>query len=58
VAVPANRYFVAGAVLFVLSDSLLAINKFYQPLAFAGTLIMLTYCAAQYFIVMGFIKRR
>lgn len=58
VAVPANRHFVAGAVLFVLSDSLLAINKFYQPLAFAGTLIMLTYCAAQYFIVMGFIKRR
>jgi len=55
---PANRYFVAGAVLFVLSDSLLAINKFYQPLAFAGTLIMLTYCAAQYFIVMGFVKRR
>jgi len=58
VTVPANRYFVAGAVLFVISDSLLAINKFYQPLAFAGTLIMLTYCAAQYFIVMGFVKRR
>ncbi len=58
VTVPANRYFVAGAVLFVISDTLLAINKFYQPLAFAGTLIMLTYCAAQYFIVMGFIKKK
>ena len=55
---PSNSYFVAGALLFVLSDSLLAINKFYQPFAFAGTLIMLTYCAAQYYIVMGFIKRR
>lgn len=58
VAVPANRYFILGASLFVLSDSLLAINKFYQPLAFAATLVMLTYCAAQYFIVLGFIKRR
>lgn len=56
--VPSNRYFIAGAMLFVISDSLLAINKFYQPLAFAGTLTMLTYCAAQYFIVRGFIKRR
>jgi uncharacterized membrane protein YhhN len=55
---PSNSYFVAGALLFVLSDSLLAINKFYQPFAFAGTLIMLTYCAAQFYIVMGFIKRR
>ena len=55
---PSNSYFIAGALLFVLSDSLLAINKFYQPFAFAGTLIMLTYCAAQYYIVMGFIKRR
>ena len=55
---PSNSYFVAGALLFVLSDSLLAINKFYQPFVFAGTLIMLTYCAAQYYIVMGFIKRR
>ncbi len=46
--------YVAGAAAFVLSDSLLAINKFYQPFAFAGALIMLTYCAAQYFIVNGF----
>jgi len=55
VIAPANRHFVFGAVLFVFSDSLLAINKFYQPLPFAGILIMLTYCAAQYFIVRGFI---
>lgn len=53
---PANRYFVSGAVLFVLSDSLLAVNKFYNPLPFAGILIMLSYCAAQYFIVTGVIK--
>lgn len=53
---PANILYVAGAAFFVLSDSLLAINKFYQPVAFAGVFIMLTYCAAQYFIVKGFIK--
>jgi uncharacterized membrane protein YhhN len=55
---PANLFYIAGALLFVLSDSLLAMNKFYQPLAYAGVLIMLTYCAAQYFIVCGFIKQQ
>ena len=54
---PANMLYLAGAILFVLSDSLLAINKFYQPFAFAGVLIMLTYCAAQYGIANGFIKQ-
>lgn len=49
--------FVAGAFLFVVSDSLLAINKFYSPFALAGVGIMLTYCAAQYFIVCGYIKQ-
>lgn len=49
--------FVAGALLFVLSDSLLAVNKFHQQFALAGVWIMLTYCAAQYFIVTGFIKQ-
>jgi len=46
----------AGAVLFMLSDSLLAINKFYEPFAFASFFIMLTYIAAQYFIVKGMIE--
>ncbi len=52
---PFNSFFVVGALLFVVSDSLLALNKFYHPFALAGVCIMLTYCAAQYFIVMGFI---
>lgn len=46
----------AGAALFVLSDSVLAINKFYQPFEPAGLVIMLTYGAAQYFIVKGAIE--
>lgn len=50
-------YYLAGAAFFVLSDSLLAINKFYQPFAYAGAFIMITYCAAQYFIVRGYIEQ-
>lgn len=52
----AAQLFTAGAILFVLSDSLLAINKFYQALPYGGIWVMLTYCAAQYCIVNGFIK--
>jgi uncharacterized membrane protein YhhN len=53
----AARLFLSGALLFVLSDSVLAINKFHLPFAAAGAIIMLTYCAAQYNIVCGFIKQ-
>jgi uncharacterized membrane protein YhhN len=54
---PSNVYFVTGALLFVISDSLLSVNKFLNPFPMAGIFIMLTYCAAQFFIVMGFIKK-
>jgi uncharacterized membrane protein YhhN len=53
---PANVYFVAGALCFVISDSLLAINKFVSPFALAGVFIMATYCVAQFCIVKGFTK--
>ena len=52
---PANVNFIAGALLFVVSDSVLAFNKFYQPFSGAGFIIMLTYCAAQFYIVKGFL---
>ena len=39
-----------GAALFVLSDSLLAINKFAHALAFADVAVMLTYWAGQLWI--------
>jgi uncharacterized membrane protein YhhN len=44
-----------GAAFFMLSDSLLAINKFYASLSFAGVLVMTTYIAAIYLIVIGVI---
>lgn len=42
-----------GALLFIASDSMIAINKFVQPLPYASILIMSTYISAQYFIVRG-----
>ncbi|MBK8953186.1 MAG: lysoplasmalogenase [Chitinophagaceae bacterium] len=39
----AGVLFVTGAVLFVISDSILAINKFYKPLWGASAWIMITY---------------
>ncbi|HRG07093.1 MAG TPA: lysoplasmalogenase [Cyclobacteriaceae bacterium] len=46
----------AGAISFMISDSLLAINKFMQPLPLAGLAIMFTYLLAQYLIVEGVLK--
>lgn len=54
VGAAANGYLVAGALLFVLSDSILAISKFLSPFFMSNVLIMLTYCAAQFFIVRGY----
>jgi uncharacterized membrane protein YhhN len=45
-----------GAILFILSDSVLAINKFYQPFQYADIIIMITYAFAQLFLVLGVIK--
>jgi uncharacterized membrane protein YhhN len=45
-----------GAIFFMISDSLLALNKFHKELPFANILIMLTYGLAQYFIVFGIKK--
>jgi len=52
----AGQWMMTGALLFVMSDSVLASNKFYQPFELAGVLIMLTYGFAQLFIVEGAIK--
>lgn len=49
----AGLFMMAGALLFVVSDSVLAINKFYHPFEKAGIIIMLTYGLAQFFIIEG-----
>ncbi len=54
----ARQLLITGALCFVISDTLLAIDKFYKHFPFASILIILTYCLAQYFIVKGFIRIR
>jgi uncharacterized membrane protein YhhN len=49
----AGKLMMLGALLFVASDSLLAINKFYQPFQLAGIFTMFTYGSAQLFITLG-----
>jgi uncharacterized membrane protein YhhN len=48
---------VIGAMLFVISDSLIAVNKFHMKINFAGVMIMITYVTAQYLIVLGCIRQ-
>jgi uncharacterized membrane protein YhhN len=47
---------IAGVILFIISDSLLATGKFIGAFAFQHYLVMLTYMAAQYLIVTGIIS--
>ena len=46
-----------GGTLFVLSDSLLAVNKFAFPIPLADVLVMLTYMLAQWMLVVGFSEK-
>ena len=50
------RWAVLGALIFIISDSLIAINKFVYPLPFEGLLIMSTYYAAQFMLITSLVK--
>lgn len=52
----AGLWMMAGALLFVVSDSALAINKFYQSFETAGLVVMITYGLAQLFLTEGAIR--
>ena len=52
----AATYMITGAILFVISDTLLALNKFYQPFEYAGIFIMVTYGIAQLMIILGTVR--
>lgn len=52
------RLVATGAVLFVLSDSLIAVNRFAHAIPAERFLVMSIYMTAQYFIVQGMIQHR
>lgn len=53
-----RQILISGAIWFVFSDSLLAINKFWEPLPFAATMIRFSYSLAQFLIVAAIIRYR
>ena len=52
------RYVSAGVILFVISDSLIAVNKFAFEVPGERLLVMSTYIAAQFLIVQGLLKHK
>lgn len=52
------QFVLIGAISFIISDSLIAINKFAFPIPLSGLWVMATYIAAQYLIVEGVVLGR
>lgn len=52
-----NGWLFIGAILFILSDSLIALNKFYEPNELYGVSIMITYILAQFLICKAMIVK-
>ena len=53
----ANSWLFLGTIIFIISDSLIALNKFYEPKEFYAISIMLTYIVAQYLICRAIITK-
>jgi len=51
-----NMTLLQGAILFIVSDSMIALNKFHEEQAFYPVTIMLTYIMAQYLIATYMIQ--
>ncbi|TAE32919.1 MAG: lysoplasmalogenase [Cytophagales bacterium] len=50
------QWVLLGAILFVISDSVIALARFAYPFSGASLVIMATYAAAQYLIVVGVVR--
>jgi uncharacterized membrane protein YhhN len=57
-SIGSNNHFliIIGACLFILSDSIIAVNKFLMPVPFSSLWIMTIYYSAQFFIISGSLK--
>ncbi len=51
-------WLLAGAIIFMLSDSMIAINKFLVPISWSKYFIMATYYAGQFLIFSAFLPKR
>lgn len=51
-----SAFAIIGAILFIASDSYLAINKFVMPLPFSHEVIMMTYYSAQILIALSILQ--
>lgn len=47
---------IVGAILFMISDAILALDMFAYSIPYEGAIIMLTYAVAQYFLAYAFIS--
>lgn len=54
----AKPWVVGGAILFMISDSLIAAQRFKTPAPFSDYLIWATYYLAQYGIAIGFLQEK
>ena len=54
----ASQYLIFGAAFFVVSDSLLAINRFYEAQEYYPVIVIITYIIAQYLICKSVIENR
>ena len=52
-----NLWLFVGAIIFIFSDSLIALNKFYEPNDLYGVSIMITYILAQFLICKAMIVK-
>ncbi|HEY9169517.1 MAG TPA: lysoplasmalogenase [Lutibacter sp.] len=52
-----SLWMLIGALVFMVSDSLLAINKFYNPAHILEVFVMITYVLAQYFIYRSMVQK-
>ena len=53
-----NTWVCTGAILFLISDSILAANKFKSPVPMGGFLVWTTYYLAQFGIAIGFLREK
>lgn len=47
----------SGSLFFVVSDTLIAVNRFLVTTPYAGLFVMATYIAAQFLIMKGILKQ-